>query len=373
MKARSNTWRRIAGEVRSNLVARPLTSIGLIGALSAMMFFVFIGEFNSVVEIRSYDNDLALGGYYTLLIESNVGDQRSTAHLTDARCAEFRHVVGVRAVVWFGPQEELQLWSRPGPHVPNRGVAGDVNRFFADLSLRQSRDTAEADLLFDESSASGRIGHGEYLVRVVDTTQRDVVVRAVTLPLSPLGGGLSGTSLLRRSTIGNVAGCALDVAIDRRQLVERSVRLSIPITSGIAIHWAFPGPEQVVSAVDRFHDRPSQYYWALTSAVILAFAVLYARLRTAELALYALFGLRARELWVMVLCELILLATCAATVTATFLFGVIVLRDAPLNDVSIGVRAVGRTWLATVGALMPLGWIFARRLVRNVPGVLKDR
>ena len=151
MKARSNTWRRIAGEVRSNLVARPLTSIGLIGALSAMMFFVFIGEFNSVVEIRSYDNDLARGGYYTLLIESNVGDQRSTAHLTDARCAEFRHIVGVRAVVWFGPQEELQLWSRPGPYVPNRSVAGDVNRFFADLSLRQSRDTPEADLLFDES------------------------------------------------------------------------------------------------------------------------------------------------------------------------------------------------------------------------------
>lgn len=383
---------RLITEAVANWLTRPLLGGGLTVMLAAALLGVTVAESNAVTDVRRYEDDLIATGYATMFVQP--GPQALSALTTDD-CAAIGSLRGVRASFAIVDQTTQRRWSVAGPNVPALTATGDVVDYFSNVEPVQMQRWRTAQAFVDPASAAAAAHDNEYLLRLVpprpggDRTSNSAgptedgaatahpaaptMVTALGMPLTSLGTGSIGLTLLTTHTSGSAQSCVLFVDPDTRPAASAAVETALPPTSGFSQQWALPGADNLDTPRQRFEQRPSQYYWLGGVVVFTALWITQLRIRRSDHALYAVVGLRTPSITTMIIIELaitVMLAACLAT-------AIIALATAThagtYTSLDVGADSARRALLGAGSCAAASSWYHARSVTSSTLNALKDR
>lgn len=378
---------RLAREAAANWLARPLLTGGLAVLLAGALLSVTVAESNAVTDVRRYEDELVATGFATLFVQP--GPQALTG-LTTSDCDAIGALRGVRSSFALVGQSTSRRWVSGGPTVPTITATGNVVDYFRLVEPVQMRRWKTGQAFVDPDSSTASPATGEYLLRLAETGSvvgpsagvdaaapatdaRAISVAALAMPLTSLGTGSIGSTLLVSHTTGAVQSCVLFVDLEARPAVAAAVDTALPAASGFSNQWALPGADNLDTPRARFEQRPSQYYWLGCVIVFTLFWAFQLRIRRSDHALYAIVGLRTTSTATMIIIELII-TLAAATVAAAFVVALATSHhDGTYDSLSIGIESARRALLGSAICAAAWSWQHAQRTTNSTLNALKDR
>jgi hypothetical protein len=354
-------------EAWANVAARPVLSLALIALWASGLITSFLAESMAVARVMHVEGELVDAGYRTLYVEPN--DNIRTP-LTATDCEALGRIHGVRSAIWLLPAQPGNLMAPQGPPVSVRPMGGDVVGFLASSDPHAMTDWGGAQVFID--SVSSIVEHGRSRVLRLHVGDRSQLVEAHSTVLTTLGAGMAGNIAVVTHETEDVESCALLVDDDRRQLVRDSVAAALPVGRGYVARWALPSADRFESAGTRFAERGSQWVWLAGVAAIVVTWSMNLRIRRPDHAFYAVCGMTARRLMLLMWLELALLGllSALAATTAVAIVAARVGDDAAAGvGVSASLRCAGVAWSVAAGVAGQRALGARRALVRQ----LKDR
>jgi hypothetical protein len=381
---------RLGLEAVANWVTRPLLTGGLAVLLSAALLSVTVAESNAVTDVRRYEDELVATGFATLFVQAS---GQALSGLTTDDCAAVGELPGVRAGFSLVGQSVARRWTVDGPLLATITVTGDVVGYLRLVEPARMRESVAAQAFVDTDAAAASSGaQGEYVLRLVATDADNepppsaatalgdppsspmaATVRAVRVPLTSLGTGSVGSTLLVTHARGAVQSCVLFVDLEARAAVAAAVETALPAASGFSNQWALPGADNLDTPRERFEQRPSQYYWL---AAVIVFTVLWAfqlRIRRSDHALYAVVGLRSTGITVMIVLELAITVVVAAGSAALIVALATTTRSGTYDSLGIGIDSAQRALIGSAVCAAAWSWQHAQRTTASALNALKDR
>ena len=366
--------RPLLREALANLVARRGLTAALVALFAAVLVGLLVAETDATVDVRSYGRRLADQGWTTFLVGRQ--PQSASAVLTPGDCTGLAHARGVRAALWVGPAGTYRLWAADGPGLQVRRVGGDVAAFIAVADPAAARAWRGEQLLIDRTNpVVAGTGRAVVPLRLLPDDGRAPahVVPALAATLTRLGGGQQGNALLAGPPTGEVDFCAVVADEDARDAVVRQVRTAFPAARGYTQQWTLGEADAVDAPRARFESRLTRWAWLAGAAALVAVWGLYLRVRRGEVALYAVAGVRAPGLVLLLGAELLVVAAAGVAFTVALAGGVLAAGRAEPADLAVGAIGAARCLVAAVPAAGALVVLAALRARSSTLEGLKDR
>jgi hypothetical protein len=361
--------RRVIVESWANLIARVGLSLAVLSTVWLCLALSTFGEASATRDATEYADGLVSTGYTTYLVGVNEG---ANAKLTPDDCRALSAVPGVKASVWLGPDTTVRLWSTAGQPLVVRAAGGDVGPFLAMADPAAAAKWHGQSVLLDRANPIATAATGDIHVRWIDAGRR-ATVTLLGAHLTSAGGGQEGNAWLLAAPPSSVKTCVARVDEEARAQVAATVAAAFPASHGYSGQWALPNADAFEAPRARFESRVAQYFWLAGVLVAATVWALYLRLRRAEIAVYAVAGLSARQLWIMIGTELATLIASACALLSVSVGGLAATHALARDSLAVGVRSGARCLMAvTLCGLVLAAWA-ASNARSSTLDALKDR
>ncbi len=361
----------IPGESLLNLRSRPLLTLTILFISAISFVTVFTGETNAATDVRTYRHDLIAQGFSTYLLSTAPA---TSATLTPRDCTSQSALSGVQAAIWLTKSVDQHLHTPAGPIVEVGAVGGDIRGFLLSTSPTSTTSWSGEQTLLDTASPLAGTGPPHATRLVIASTNPHARPNAVwTATLTALGPAEEGNIRVMVAPPAHAESCAFIVDDTRRTEITRAILGAYPSSSGYTTQWALANADDFPTPQSRYESRPSQYYWLAAAVVLVALWSFVLRIRRPDTTLYALSGLKARHLLLMLGGEAIALTLAGVTLAALVLLLVVRHGDVSSLDVSVGVTALARSLMATLGGVLVVTAATSLLAAWNTFDALRDR